>query len=207
MFASLFKLFGCSGQTGSKEHSSESDTLNETIKSTIHDFANRPIHKNLTGQIIDTTSDAKLLQIVVDNLTEKLPEDYTNEYQTVLGWTKSQQAIYIIWSLEAEVNNGGYNQFYVNSSGQFAELAPEALKLIGAFKFSDLTARANKLYKKENDKIIKHQDGTLKGFSESYDDNPLNKIDDEFYSLYKKEDLYQLQIDYIRNHKEDFINY
>lgn len=206
MFAPLFKLFRCSRQPKQTDKTSKSDTQNEQISKSIEDFKNRPIYKVLTTEIIDTTSDDGLLQVVFDNLIEKFPRDYTKEYQTVLGWTKSQQAIYVIWNLEAEVNNGGYNQFYFNPSGQYADLAPDALKLVGAFKFADLTSKANEVYKKENEKIIKHQDGSLEGFSKSYDDNPLNKFDDEFYELNKKDDLQKFQVEYIRNHKEYFID-
>ncbi len=112
----------------------------------------------------------------------------------------------MIWVLEAEVNNGGYNQFYFNSSGQFYKHLPDALSLVGANKFSGLTERANETFEKENPKIIQHQDGTLEGFSKSYDDNPLNKYDDEFYDLYKIEDLQQVQIDFIRKNKKEFID-
>jgi hypothetical protein len=206
MFASLLKLFGCSGQSSKDETTSKTETFNEQILRSIEDFKNRPIHKVLTTEIIDTTSDDELLQVVIDNLSEKFPEDYAKHYQTVLSWTKAQQAIYIIWSLEAEVNNGGYNQFYFNSSGQYAGLAPEALNLVGASKFADLTTRANAVYEKENEKITKHQDGTPEGFSKSYEDNPLDKFDDEFYSLYKIENLQKIQIDFIRKHRNDFVD-
>jgi hypothetical protein len=206
MFAFIFKLFGCSGQINRSGKTNKTDTLKEQISKSIEDFKNRPIHRILTAQIIDTTSDDELLQTVFDNLIDKFPKDYTKEYQTVLGWTKSQQAIYIIWCLETEVNNGGYNQFYYNPSGQYADLTPDALKLVGAFKFAELTKRANEVYKKENIIITKYHDGSLKGFSKSYDDNPLNKFDDEFYDLYKKEDLQKIQVDFIRNHKQDFID-
>lgn len=123
-----------------------------------------------------------------------------------MSWNNSRQAIYMIWMLEAEVNNGGYNQFYFNPSGQFYNHLPEALELVGANKFADLTKRANDTFEKENPKITQYQDGTLEGFSKSYDDNPLNKFDDEFYDLYKTENLQQIQVDFIRRHKTDFID-
>lgn len=81
----------------------------------------RPIYKELTGQIIDTSADDKLLQIVIDNLCEKLPSNY-DAYRTVLTWNKSRQAIYMIGSLEAEVNNGDYNQFYFTQSDVFINI-------------------------------------------------------------------------------------
>ena len=92
----------------------------------------------------------------------------------------------MIWALEAEVNNGGYNQFYFNSSGQFYKHLPKYLKLIGANKFANLTKSANETFEKENPKITQHQDGTLEGFSKSYEDNPLNKFDDEFFFMKQK---------------------
>jgi uncharacterized C2H2 Zn-finger protein len=198
MFESLSKFFRRNGKN-------KSDKLDKEIDKSIEDFMNRPIHKVLTAEIIDTTLDEELLQTVFDNLIEKLPNDYTKHYNTVLGWTKSQQAVYIIWCLEAEVNNGGYNQFYYNSSGQFSDLATWALNLVGASQFSELTKKANEVYRIENEKITKHQDGTLEGFSKSYSDNPLDRFDEEFYELNKNETLQRIQVDYIRNHKLEFI--
>lgn len=80
---------------------------------------------------------------------------------------------------------------------------------IDAFKnrpiYKKLTERANKTFQRENPKNTQHQDGTI-GFSKSYDDNPLNKFDDEFYKVYDSENLQQLQIDFIRKHKTEFID-
>lgn len=166
---------------------------------------NKPsIQTPLTEQIIDTTSDNMLLEVVYDNLFRKLSAAYDKEYEIVLSWNKSRQAIYMISRLEAEVNNGGYNQFYFNSSGQFATALPEALKLVGATKFADLTERANSTFEKEKSKITEDQDGTVEGFSKSYENNPLNKFDEEFYKLNDVENLQKIQVDYIRKNKKEF---
>lgn len=205
LITTILNLFGCSGQT-KKDDGNLSKEMKEQIAQSVDAFKNRSIHKQLTEQIIDTTSDENLLQVVFDNLSEKQPADYQKEYETVISWNKSRQAIYMIWVLEGEVNNGGYNQFYFNSSGQFYKHLPDVLRYIGASKFADLTKRANETFEKENPKIIQHQDGTLEGFSKSYDDNPLNKYDDEFYALYKTENLQQTQVDFIRKNKKEFID-
>lgn len=198
-------MFGCSGQTNKDEGKLSKETEEQLTKS-LETFKNRPIYKELTEEIIDSTSDDNLLQVIFDNLSEQHTTDFEKEYETVMSWNKSRQAIYMIWALEAEVNNGGYNQFYFNSSGQFYKHLPEALKLVGANKFADLTKRANDTFEKENPKITQHQDGTLEGFSKSYDNNPLNKFDNEFYNLYKAENLHQIQVVFIRKHKADFID-
>jgi len=205
IISTILSFFGCSGQSNKKD-GEFSKELQDQIAQSVEAFKNRPIYKELTEQNIDSTSDDNLLQVVFDNLYEKLPDDYEKEYETVMTWNKSRQAIYMIWALEAEVNNGGYNQFYFNSSGQFYKNLPEALRLVGANGFADLTQRANDLFEKENEKITKHQDGTIEGFSQSYEDNPLNDLDTEFYKLYETEKLMQIQVDYIRQNKNDFID-
>lgn len=165
-------------------------------------------HKKLTAEVIDTTSDEDLVHLVFEHLEGKFPKDNqpAKESATVASWPKPQQAIYIVQCLDGEVKNGGYNQFYFNSSGQFASLAPAALQLIGAIKIANLTTKANNIYKNEQATITKYQDGTLKGFSKSYKDNPLNKLGDEFFDLYEIENLQKLQADFIRKNKAAFVD-
>lgn len=201
----VLSMFGCAGQPLRDDEKVANETKEQITKS-LESFKNRPIHKKLTEQIIDTTSNDRLVQLIFDNLLERQSTDHTKEYETVMSWNKSRQAIYMIWGLEGEVNNGGYNQFYFNSTGQFYKHLPDALKLVGANRFADLTQRANVTFEKENPKITQHQDGTIEGFSKSYEDNPLNKFDDEFFDLYNKEDLQRIQVDFIRKHKIEFID-
>ncbi|WP_353100843.1 DUF4375 domain-containing protein [Myroides odoratus] len=205
LITTILNLFGCFGQI-KKDDGKLSKEMEKQLSNSVEAFNNRPIHIELTEQIIDITSDDNLLQVIFDNLSEKQPVDYEKEYETVVSWNKSRQAIYMIWALEAEVNNGGYNQFYFNLSGQFYQHLPKALRLVGANKFADLTEKANKTFEEENEKITKHQDGTIEGFSKSYDDNPLNDFDIEFYELYQAENLQQIQVDYIRKNKMEFID-
>lgn len=181
----ILNLFGCSERT--KQNNSKPS-----------------IQRQLTEQIIDTTSDDMLLEVVYNNLFHKLLAANDKEYEIVMSWNKSRQAIYMIVQLEAEVNNGGYNQFYFNSSGQFAQALPDALKLVGATKFADLTERANNTFEKDKSKITEHQDGTIEGFSKSYENNPLHKFDDEFYKLNETKNLQKIQVDYIRKNKKEF---
>ena len=114
-------------------------------------------------------------------------------------------SIFSIWMLQAEVNNGGFNQFYYNSSGQFSEMAKDGLEYIGAEKFAELVEKANKTYSDIKDELESKDDGTIESFSESYEDNPLNDFDDKFYELEESENLDSLQIVFIRKNKEEFI--
>ena len=157
----------------------------------------------ITAEQIDRTPDSNLVFMVYEHIAQGLPEDPNQELAYILSLPKPRQAVYVIGLLEAEVSNGGFNQFYYNPSGKFAELARNALKSVGAHQFAALTAAANKVYKNNMEHITKHQDGTIEGFSKSYEDNPLEKFDDQYYQL--KEPLGQLQIEFIRKNKQAFI--
>ncbi len=205
IITNILNLFGCSGHT--KQYEGKLSKENEEIiLKSIEDFKNKSIYKVLTEQIIDTTSDENLLLIILDNLSTKQPTGYEKEYEIVLSWNKSRQAIYMIWLLETEIKNGGYNQFYYNSSGEFYKLLPEALRLVGANQFADLTEEANATFDKYKEKIQKIQNGTPDGFGKSYEDNPLNNFDTEFYKLDETENLQQIQVNYIRKNKLEFVD-
>lgn len=206
MFSFLLSLFGCNGQSSNDKTNSDKDTVNQEMSKRLEDFRNRPIYKNLTSTIFDTISDNNLEQAVMDNIWAKMKKDLSNEFEVVSNLSQPRQAIYIIWQIEAEVNNGGFNQFYFNSSGQFADKSENAFKQIGSIKFTDLMHRANETFNKNKEQITKEQDGTIEGFSKSYNENPLNKLDSEFYKTYESEDLSKLKVEFMRKYKADFID-
>lgn len=51
-----------------------------------------------------------------------------------------------IWALEGDVNNGGFRQYYFNTSGDTAHYAPAALRAIGARVMAEIVERANSLF-------------------------------------------------------------
>ena len=56
--------------------------------------------------------------------------------------TDEERIVLAVEGLEREVNNGGYHQFFVNSSRQFAPVIVDALRRIGCKKTSTITERA-----------------------------------------------------------------
>ena len=53
-----------------------------------------------------------------------------------------QKIFSCVWALEAEVNNGGFSQYFFNSSRETAGFVVEALKVIGASKTAQLCEQA-----------------------------------------------------------------
>ncbi|MBP1225519.1 DMP19 family protein [Flavobacterium sp. 1355] len=160
----------------------------------------------LTIQIIDKLSDEDIEGAIYENIVETFKGDFDNEFEHIKKLSAGQQMFWATWILEAEVNNGGFNQYYYNSDGEFAEMALNGLKIIKANKFADLVSRANIVYQENKERLSAYDDGSMESFSKSYKDNPLNKFDDEFYDLEKKQNISKLRIKYIREHESEFVN-
>jgi hypothetical protein len=161
--------------------------------------------QKLTPADISSTKDANLEQVIIDDIQNRFNADFSNEAQVVRMLSRGQKAVYVTWILEGEVNNGGFNQFYFNSSGQLADLAENSFKDIGADKFAELVKQANSIYDGIKDDLEKFNDGTIESFSKSYENNPLNELDDKFYDLEKEVALSSLRINYIRKNVHEFV--
>ncbi len=198
ILSSILSFFGCKNK---QEKSKEEIEMDKAFEQ----WNNRPIYKVLTAEILDNVPDDLLEQTIMDNIDTNFEKGEQYTLEKVSKLTKGQQAVFSTWWLEAEVNNGGFNQFYFNSSGQFAEMAAIGFETFGAEKFSKLTSKANKIYSENKERLEEFDDGTMESFSESYKDNPLNAMDTEFYKLYESENIGDLRIKYIRNHVTEFI--
>jgi hypothetical protein len=164
-----------------------------------------PKYPVLTLEILQALPDEKLEGAISDHIRSKIGEDYEHEYKIVTALSKGFQMVYATSWVDAEVNNGGFNQYFWNSSGAFRMEALEGYKLIGATRHEQLLAEAIKVYTGIESKLKQQQEkGTLKAFSDSYKDNPLNKLDDQFYEL--KEDVSALRVRFIREHPDLFIS-
>ncbi len=56
--------------------------------------------------------------------------------------TDEERIVLAVEALEREVNNGGYHQFFVNSSREFAPVIVEALRRIGCPRTAEITQTA-----------------------------------------------------------------
>jgi hypothetical protein len=159
----------------------------------------------ITAQILQAIPDNELDYAIVDHVSGKIGGDYNHSHQIVTSMSKGFQMVYSTWWVDAEVNNGGFNQYFWNSAGEFRNEALEGFKLLGAVEHETLMAEAIEVYKVEESKIKQQKaKGTMEGFSESYKDNPLNKLDDRFYKL--AEDAGKMRVKFIREHPDLFIS-
>jgi hypothetical protein len=123
-------------------------------------------------------------------LDHALPSLIANGLGDPLGWprttkrgTDGQRAVYQLTVLENEIDNGGFQQYFDNSSGSITE-AVAAARMIGATEYARLFAEAGR-----------RRDGALGKFDDRYyalDDRPGMRLDDYI-------------VRYVRRHRDAFV--
>lgn len=116
--------------------------------------------------------------------------------------TKPQKNFYLNQNLEREINNGGFNQYFINSSGDYAHEVVHSLKLIGANYTADILQKAidqfpDKKVPKNKDERIEIVEGIEETANEVWEE-----LDQKFYEYV--DDLNALNIEYVRRNKEHF---
>lgn len=161
--------------------------------------------QSLTREALEAVPDEELELAIIDFISDyKIKKNYSNAYKIVTGLPKGLQYMYATWWLEAEVYNGGFNQYFFNSAGQFVREALEGCRVFGAVQHAALLEEAIAIYQEEEELHSKvKEEGTLEAFSQSYEETRLNEVDTRFYSM--DENMSQLRVQYIRSHVEQFI--
>lgn len=60
--------------------------------------------------------------------------------------TEQEKTLAAVWSIEAKVDNEGFEHFFAHSLGDLAFHAPQALTTIGALNMAALAAKANSVF-------------------------------------------------------------
>lgn len=115
--------------------------------------------------------------------------------------TKLEKAILAIESLEREVNNGGYYQFFINSSEFVADIV-DLLKFVGLTKTAEITQRAIDLLEIDMP-ITRDKIEEVINNENDVRNKKLCELDDIF--LIYEEDISGLLFIYIKNNQNEII--
>ncbi|WP_282162143.1 DMP19 family protein [Ulvibacterium marinum] len=115
---------------------------------------------------------------------------------------ESQITFLIIENLEREINNGGFNQFYWNSSGDYANETAEALEKIGAKKTAGIVKKANSEF---NNGIVPQDKDKRYAALEKIEEKARENWKNCNAQFYKYEDnITELLIAFVLNNHADF---
>ncbi len=152
--------------------------------------------KNLEELLNSDDSTESIIEL--DNFIGELC-NYGDDFSTL---TSQQKLFYLNQNLEREINNGGFNQYFINSSGNNAHETVLSLKAIGADKTADILQKAidqfpNKTVPKDRNERIE----TVVQIEEAADE-VWDKLNYKFYEY--EDNLNTLNMEYVRKHKDFF---
>jgi hypothetical protein len=107
----------------------------------------------------------------------------------------AERVFICIWQLEAEVNNGGFAQYYTNSSGDLASAAPAALESIGAPHTASIVRAANALFPAGPSADRESRESAFDALAE----DAFEELDERFLAY--EEDLSSLLHAYVQAHR------
>ncbi len=110
-----------------------------------------------------------------------------------------ERIIYITQTLEQEINNGGFSQYFFNSSGDLSNELVDAFTKIGALKTAEICKKALTVFGgnvpadwEERQELLEELDC----------DDVFDKLDDAFYDY--EDNLEGLNSEYIMKYREYF---
>jgi hypothetical protein len=164
---------------------------------------NRPMPTFLDQEVIATTPDEAVEDKIYDFALVKIGRDFDKEEQVISSLAVGVRSLYVTSLVHREVCNGGFNQFYFNSSGKFALLAPSAFEFFGAYALAAVVRAANSARASEAKwmrAITRIR--TIENFMQSYRHTKLRALDERYWE--QQEALSPLRIAKIRATPEDF---
>ncbi len=113
------------------------------------------------------------------------------------GIREPERVLATIWSIEAEVNNGGFDQYFYNSAGDLAFYSAKALETIGAIKMASIAQKALDLFGESGPSKIRNervkQLETFSGIKEDY----INELDCSFTEY--PDDIQEMVATYVQS--------
>jgi len=116
--------------------------------------------------------------------------------------SEEQQVFSAIWELESQVNNGGFLQYFQSTGGHTINVAPRALRAIGAARSADIVDRALAVVGADglpDDQASREQ---LIGALDEPSLGALEALDREFFAY--PDNLTDLLFEFVRSHPKTF---
>ena|SRR5579864_2438669 len=136
-----------------------------------------------------------LISLSVSDKTEFGRKDFANQ-------SRPQKIFSAIWEVEAEVNNGGFKQYFLNNSAESAHFVAEALEAIGAPKTAEICRRAIAIaFPSGLPKATELIQSAAADFSDETMDK-LDELDQEFFAY--PHNLTDLLFAFVSTHPEEF---
>ena len=179
--------------------------MNEDVRRTLDEIINRPKYAALNPTTLAAIENERLEQAIVDYLwgrAEALGVDITGVLSQL---DPAFSHVYATWITEAEVYNGGFNQYFFNSTGLLAPAAAEGYAAIGSPERALIVQTAMERVLDQSATLASAwSERTLEAFSASYKLEIFADLDEAFLAVDDIENVSERRVAFIRAHPEAF---
>lgn len=126
---------------------------------------------------------------------------YSEDLSPLNEW---ELTVYFVEELQSEVMNGGFDQYFINSSGDHWQEAVTACEAIGAIQTAELLRKASQAYGCELPKDREEREEAIESNAKDGYDEELSALDSIFYAY--EENVDALIFDYCQQHQKMFFN-
>lgn len=175
--------------------------MNSCIKKTGGPLGGGRANRSLDEFTLATTPDHEIELAIIEYVDGKLAGcgEAQDEAGIVASLPAGVRALYLTWTVESEVIDGGFARYFWNWAGQFAQQAVEAFEYFSAHEHARLMREANRVYAEECGTTYVSDGREL---IDAYQSWRLQLLEDHFYQL--DEGLSALRIARIRSNPRVF---
>ena len=134
-------------------------------------------------------------------MTEHL-DNKTQYGEDMSALSEAERIFYITQTLEMEVNNGGFSQFFYNSSGNFSNELVGAFTAIGAYATAAICQKAISAFGRDIPVDRDEREEMLDELESDEFDEILEECDNAFYDY--EDNLNELNYNFVMKNKEFF---
>ncbi|MFN7564543.1 MAG: DUF4375 domain-containing protein [Prosthecobacter sp.] len=165
----------------------------------------RPKWRHITAETLAAIPDDEL-EIAIFDIVWALPIKSLDQSLTTLSELgNGYQTVYTTLQLETEVSNGGFQQYFHNSTRHYFPMAREGYHRLGLTTLVQIADAAKAAYDEElalRPSQAESPDEQLDEFMSRYEDSKVDSATDRFYA--EKKAAKAARTTYIRQHPEQF---
>ena len=139
--------------------------------------------RHLTPELLASLSADEVADAIVQHVLHRLAGAWGSEAPILRALPAGVRAIYTTWLVDAEVNAGGFHQFFFNSSGQYAGDALAGYELLGAEDYAAIMRSAIATFEIDHQRLAEVEADDPTTFADSPVHGALREIDQRYYAL------------------------
>lgn len=157
--------------------------------------------RHLTPELLAALSADEIGDTVVQHVHLRVAGAWGREAPIIRSLAPGVRAVYTTWLVDAEVNAGGFRQYFFNSSGQYAGEALAGYELLQAEEYAAVMRSAIATFEIDRQRLaaFEAEDPELAG---SPVDAALHEVDQRYYALGDR--IYHRWAVFVVTHAESF---